>query len=144
MIDCTNRYMPVMCMEIGLMPTPLAQCIMCIRDGIAIAGAIYEGYNTYTIQTHIWIKEGFKPEKEWMVAIFDYPFNQLQVNKLIGQVSSKNEKACKLDEHFGFAVEAVVKDHSPDGDLLIYTMPRENCRILNSPKWAGILKVVGE
>jgi len=136
--------MAVMCQEIGLMPTPLAQCIMCLRDGIAIAGAIFEGYNTYTIQTHIWIKDGCITEKEWYAAIFDYPFNQLQVNKLIGQVSSKNEKACKLDEHFGFEVEAVIKDHSPDGDLLLYTLPRDKCRILNSPKWQRVLKVVGE
>jgi len=144
MIDCTTMFLPTVCRELGLSPTSLAQCIICLEDGKPIAGVVYEGYNTYTVSAHIWIKEGKKPTKEWFAAIFDYPFNKLEVNKIMGQVFSKNEKARKLDEHLGFKLEATIKDYCPDGDLLMYTMTRENCRVLNNPLWGGALTLLKE
>ena len=142
MIDCTTMFIPTVARELGLAPTALAQCICCLQDGKPVAGVIYEGYNTYTISAHIWIKEGKRPDKEWYAAIFDYPFNQLGVNKILGQVASKNTKAVKMDEHFGFTLEATIKDFSPDGDLLMYTMTKDKCRILNSPRWERALSLV--
>jgi RimJ/RimL family protein N-acetyltransferase len=85
---------------------------------------------------HIWIEYGRAPSRAWYAIIFDYPFNQLKVKKLIGKVAEDNEDAVKLDEHFGFVLEATVHDYSPSGALKIYTMVREQCRILNSPLWA--------
>jgi len=143
-LDCTTMFLSTLCRELNLAPSALAQCIVCLEDGVPIAGGVCEGFNTYTITAHIWIKEGKKPSKEWFAAIFDYPFNQLGVNKILGHVLSKNEKAIRLDEKFGYTLEAVIKDYSPDGDLLIYSMTRDKCRVLNSPAWASTIAKLQE
>lgn len=138
-IDCTPLYLPVLCRVLDYMPSPWVQCITCVEDGRAIAGALYDGYNTASVSAHIWIEDQCKPSKEWMAAIFDYPFNRLGVKKIIGQVNTKNIEAVKLDEHFGFVLEGRIADFFEDGDLLMYTMTREQCRILNSPLWEPVM-----
>jgi RimJ/RimL family protein N-acetyltransferase len=137
-IDTSHMFMAYVCKKAGVTPTTTLQCIVCVEDGRPIAGALYDLYNTVSIHCHIWV-EG-TPSRAWYAAIFDYPFNQLQLHKLIGHVYSSNMEARKLDEHFGFVVEATIKDFSPEGDLLIYTMTREQCKIINDPKWQRIIE----
>jgi gamma-glutamylcyclotransferase (GGCT)/AIG2-like uncharacterized protein YtfP len=141
-IDCTTLYLPFLCKALNYTPTVLAQCITCVDDGVPVAGVIYDCYNTVIIAAHIWIDTDRKPSRAWYAAIFDYPFNRLQVRKVVGQVASDNEDATKLDEHFGFVEEARVKDYSTDGDLIIYTMTKEQCRVLNSPSWTKVVDMV--
>lgn len=143
-IDCTTLYLPFLCKALGYHPTVLAQCITCIDDdGKPIAGVVYDGYNEVSISAHIWMDAERRPSREWFVAIFDYPFNRLCVQKLVGQVNSTNLEAIALDEHFGFTEEGRIKNYSHDGDLIIYTMVKAECIILNSPKWFKIVERVG-
>jgi len=141
-IDCTTLYLPFLCKALNYRPTECAQCITCIEDGRPVAGAIYDGYNELSISAHVWIDAERQPSKEWYAAIMDYPFNKLCVTKLVGQVASSNEEARRFDEHLGFVEEARVKDYSRDGDLIIYTMTREQCHILNAPIWQSVLRRV--
>lgn len=141
-IDCSPVFLPVLCAKLGYTPTMFAQCIVCLEGGIPIAGAIYDCYNGVGITAHLWIAEGKAPSREWFAAIFDYPFNRLQVKKISGQVASTNHAAARLDERMGFVKEASIKDYFPGGDLDIYTMTREQCRILNSARWAPVVRKV--
>lgn len=137
-ISSDPKYMQFLGRALDYTPSALAQCIMCIdlKTGYPVAGVIFDGYNEAIIHAHIWCDAERRPSREWMAAIFDYPFNRLQVHKIIGQVNSFNYEAIKLDEHFGFVLEATVTEYYDSGaDLLVYTMKREQCRILNSPLW---------
>lgn len=144
MIDCRTAYLPFLCKALDYSPGPFANCIVCVReDGRPVAGVIYDGYNGATIMAHIWVDAESTPSREWYAAIFDYPFNRLKVHKIVGQVRSTNEEAMKLDHHFGFELEAVIsKFYDTGADLLVYTMTREQCRILNSPAWAKTVDLV--
>jgi RimJ/RimL family protein N-acetyltransferase len=137
-------YLPFLAKALDYAPSPLAQCILCTNDdGSPVAGVVYDCYNEQTIHCHIWLDEGRMPMREWWAAIYDYPFNRLGVKKLIGQVKSGNEEAIKLDENMGFVLEAMVRDYYPTGEaLLVYTMERHECRILNSPSWAKVCEKV--
>ena len=143
-IDCSTLFLPSLCLLLGVTPTIYTQCISCVQDGKLIAGALYENFNRVSIGAHLYIAEGKLPSKEWYAAIFDYPFNQLGVRKIVGQVFSTNVEAQRLDEHLGFVLEAIIKDHSPNGDLFVYTMTRDQCRVLNSPRWANALRLVSK
>lgn len=134
-LDCTTLYLPYFAKLLDFAPSNMAQCIACVDDHGPIAGAIYDGYNGKSIAAHIAIVEGKVPSRLWYGAIFDYPFNRLGVHKILGQVASNNARARALDEHFGFVLEGVIKDYSNDGDLILYTMTKEQCRVLNSPRW---------
>lgn len=98
------------------------------KDGEIIAATGYEDFTGASVRTHIAVKG--RVTKEFIRYIFWYPFEQLKVKKLIGLVSSGNEKALKLDKNFGFVEEAVVKDVYQDGDLHVLTMTKEQCRFL--------------
>jgi len=141
-VDGTTLYLQFLAQKLDYVPSPHAQCITCIREDGPIAGVLYDTYNTVTIAAHIWIKKGAVPSRYWYAAIFDYPFNRLGISKLVGHVSGENEEAAELDKHFGFVEEARIKDYSPQGDLVLYTMTRDQCRILNSSAWAKSVDMV--
>lgn len=134
-VDCTTLYLPYLAKLVDYSPTNAAQCITCIDESGPIAGVIYDGYNGHSIGAHIAIVEGRAPSRAWYGAIFDYPFNRLGVHKLLGQVAATNSRARALDEHLGFVLEGTIKDYFPDGDLLLYTMTKEQCHVLTSPRW---------
>jgi RimJ/RimL family protein N-acetyltransferase len=103
-------------------------------SGELLAGVLFDNYNGASICMHV----AAVPGKRWMTrdylrASFAYPFLQLKVRKLLGLVSSANVVAQKFDEHLGFVLETALKDAHPNGDLLVYSMTREQCRWINIP-----------
>lgn len=140
-ITCCTTYLPFLCKALEFTATPLAQCIVCVDEaGYPVAGVIYDGYNGAIVHAHIWMDAEKRPLREWYAAIFDYPFNRMGVRKIIGQVNSNNIEAQNLDVNFGFTLEAELKDYYEDGaSLLVYTLTRENCKILNSPLWERVV-----
>lgn len=97
-------------------------------DGKIVAVAGYDGYNGASIRVHLAVDGKITPEFLWYG--FYYPFEELKVKKLIGLVASTNHKALRLDKHFGYVEEAVIKDAVPYGDLHILTMTKDQCRYL--------------
>lgn len=101
------------------------------QGGELIAGVLYDHYNGKSICMHVAAAEGARwLTKDFLWVCFDYPFNQAKVSKILGLVDSTNLPARKFDEHIGFELEATVKDASRYGDLLIYSMTRQQCRHL--------------
>lgn len=141
-VDGTTLYLQFLAQQLDYLPSVHAQCITCVTETGPIAGVLYDTYNGVTIAAHIWIKKGAVPSRYWYAAIFDYPFNRLNISKLVGHVAGSNAAAMELDRHFGFIEEARIKDYSPQGDLVLYTMTRDQCRILNSPAWAKSVESV--
>lgn len=144
-IDCTPMALQFMCQKLNFCPTVNAQTVVCCEAGTGkpLAGVIYDAYNGAIVMAHIWVDSEHNPSREWFAAIFDYPFNRLGVHKIVGQVNSANSDAIKLDTHFGFELECKVKGfYEGGGDLLVYTMTRDQCRILNSPAWAKVIERV--
>jgi len=105
--------------------------------GNVLGGVIYEGYTGGCIFMH---QAGF--HKRWLGGnmlwiVFDYPFNQLKVNKVAGTINSNNKELLDFNARLGFKEEARIRGAYPDGDLLVLTMPREECRWLKlKPKLA--------
>lgn len=97
-----------------------------------LAGVVFDSYNKASVQMHVAAAPGARwMTKAYLWTCFHYPFEQLRVNKILGLVGSKNLAAQRFDEHLGFVLETALKDAHPDGDLLIYSMTRDQCRFLN-------------
>lgn len=75
-----------------------------------------------------------KVTKEFLFAIFDYPFNQLGCKRVTGLVPSDNLRAQEVNEKLGWKRETVLKDYFLDGDGIVYVMRKEDCRWLNYTK----------
>jgi len=101
------------------------------RGGEIIAGVVYENYTGPNIFAHI---AGI-PGKRWMTrtflhAIFHYPFVRLGVERITAQVEASNSDARRLNEHFGFQNEAVLRGAMPSGDLILMVLWKKNCRFI--------------
>ena len=98
------------------------------KNGELVAGVIYENWNHKSIWCHIAIDGRLTPR--YLAAIFDYPFNICQVEKIIVPVGSDNEESIRLVEKMGFAEEGRIKDARPEGDLILFTLARDACRFI--------------
>lgn len=95
-----------------------------------LGGVIFTGFTGASIGLHV---AGFDPHwinRDILWLTFHYPFEQLGVKKITGTIHSGNRKTILFNRKLGFAEEARIKDVFPDGDLLIFSMRREDCRWL--------------
>ena len=113
----------------GVYHTETSRSIGLARGGVLVAGVIYENWNHRSIVCHIAAEGRMTPA--YIAAIFDYPFNVCQVDKIIVPVVSENSESIRLVEHMGFEEEGRIKDGHPEGDIVLYTLARDACRFLS-------------
>ena len=99
-----------------------------IKDGEICAGVWYEDYNKVSVMCHIALTRQMTPE--YLNIIFDYPFVQLGVNKIVVPVLSDNEASIKFVKNLGFVENARLLDVSPDGDMIFFVMSKDKCRFI--------------
>jgi len=105
-----------------------SECIGWEVDGELRGGVWYEDMNATSVMAHIAITG--RIGKQFIHAIFDYPFNQLGCSKVVCPVTENNEASLNLLHKFGFSEAARLKDIHPSGDMIFYVMERKNCRYL--------------
>ena len=99
-----------------------------IEESELVAGVWYEDYNGKSVTCHIVLKKPIN--RKFLAIIFDYPFIQLGVSKIIGPVKSDNVKAIEFDKKLGFKEEARILDAFPSADLIFFVMNKDKCRFL--------------
>jgi RimJ/RimL family protein N-acetyltransferase len=107
------------------------------RDNQLIAGVLYEDWNGANVVMHVAAEGKNWLNREFLRVCFDYPFNQLKCKRVTGIVPSSNGQALKFDKHLGFRVEARLKDAHPEGDLMVLSMNREQCKWIDHGKSLG-------
>lgn len=109
------------------------------EDGIPVAGIVFEDYTGQggSVSLHISIDNPNIPIRNLLVTAASYCFDQMGVNKVVGLIPSNNVDALRFDMRLGFKPEAVLKDIYPDGDLVILTMYKHECRFYRPVKSAA-------
>ncbi|MSQ98136.1 MAG: N-acetyltransferase [Xanthomonadales bacterium] len=105
-----------------------SQAIGLEKNADLVAGVIYENWNHRSIMCHIAIEERITPS--FLGAIFHYPYIVCEVDKIIAPVADDNEASKRLVEKMGFVEEARIKDAYVSGDMIFYTLTRDNCKYL--------------
>lgn len=98
------------------------------RNGTIVAGVMFESFNGKSMMAHMAVTGMLTAA--YLAEIFHYAYETANVHKVILPVGSSNQKSIRLVEHMGFEREAKIEDASPDGDILIYTLAKPNCRFL--------------
>lgn len=98
-------------------------------DGDLMAGVLYEDWNGVNIMCHI-AGVGKWASREFLNVIFDYPFNQLNVKRITVPVSAGNIKSINLVTKMGFTLECTLAQATPDGDLYLFRMWRDECKYI--------------
>src|SRR3990167_3607700 len=104
------------------------------RAGKLVAGVAYADFSGPNIVCHI-ASDGSKKwlTRHYLWVVFDYPFNQVGVDRITVSVGEGNSDSRRLVEHFGFKIEARLKGAHRTGDLLIYALWKKDCRFIKSP-----------
>ena len=88
----------------------------------------YEDFNKKSVTCHIYLEKGLN--RQYLSTIFDYPFVQLGVDKIVCPVVSSNDKSVEFVKKLGFEEQARLLDVFPTGDLLFFVMSKDKCRFL--------------
>ena len=100
-------------------------------SGTPLWAVVYDHYEPHgSIQLHIAIDNPKYVTRRAIQAVFEYPFYQLGVKKVLGIVNSTNEAALTFDMRLGFTVEAIISDAYDMGSMYILSMTQEQCRWL--------------
>ena len=96
-------------------------------NGVIVGAFMFEDFRGNSVQIHAvgigqWMTRGL------FGSVFRYCFDQLKVKKVIAMLDESNKDSVRLCEHAGFICEATVKDGGRNGDMLIYTITRQQCR----------------
>ena len=109
------------------------------EDGTPLWAAIYDHYEpSGSIQIHIAIDNPKTVTRQAIKQVFEYPFYQLGVKKVIGIVNSENTQALSFDLRLGFQIEHVIKDAYDRGDMYILSMTPEQCRWIRGKNYGWI------
>jgi hypothetical protein len=102
-------------------------------DLLLRAGVLFTDYNGSTnVSMHV-ASDG---SRRWMTrnflsAVFLYPFEQLKVLRITGIVQAANTRALRFDRKLGFKIEGRLRRGAPDGsDVIVLGMLRSECRFL--------------
>lgn len=98
------------------------------RNGEIVAGVLYENWNGKSLTAHMAVTGLLTPG--YIAAIFDYAYRVCGVAKVICPVDQTNKRSMKLLRNMGFVAEAKLKNAAPDGDILLYTLDRADCRFI--------------
>ena len=100
-----------------------------VKDGQLNAGVLYEDWNGANIMCHI-RGDGRWANRRFLSVIFDYPFNQIKARRITVGIKDSNLKSIELVRHMGFELECKLTQATPDGDLLLFRMFKEDCRYI--------------
>lgn len=96
-----------------------------IRGGFALCG-----YLGASMTVHVAGNDELWCTRDLLWMMFHYVFRQLGCRKLIAPTPSTNYHALDLNLRAGFRLEAVLRDATVDGHLMLLTMEARNCRWL--------------
>ena len=92
-----------------------------------LACALFESWNGASVILHFAKTPASRITRDLIWFCSYYPFVQLGIRKLLAPVESTNLRSRKFITHYGFSLEATLRDAAPNGDLLLYSMRKEDC-----------------
>ena len=101
------------------------------EGGELLGGVIYQNFTGESIGIHV-----ASLSKKWLTRdliwiSFHYPFVQLGVKRIFGQVPETNTVALEFDLAIGFKVLTKIDGVFSDGGMILIVMERGDCRWLN-------------
>ena len=131
MLDRSEVIGPWVCDRLGGKFDPVNDAAIGLeRNGSLVAGVVYDNFLGRSICMHVAAEGRHWLTRDFLRAAFFYAFETAGVHKVIGAVDSSNLQARRFDEHLGFVLEAVLTGAAKNGDLLLYSMTRQQCRFL--------------
>ena len=100
------------------------------KDGEIVCIFGYDNFNGKSCQQHIVYKQGEYVPRNYVWFVYYYPFMQMGVDMLIGMLPSNNDRIIDLAKHAGFVEKYRIVGAHPEGDIILSTLNKQDCRFL--------------
>ena len=101
------------------------------KHGRRLGGVVFQNYTGESIAMH---SAGWDPHwinRDMLFVCFDYPFNQLGVKRIFGQVAESNDHAYTFNVKMGFKYIARIEGvYRHNVACIVMCMERDDCRML--------------
>lgn len=114
------------------MSTSTCSAIGLEEDGQLVAAVAFDQWYPPSVSGHI-ASDGSRRwlNREFLHAMFDYPFRQLGCTRITAPIADGNADAVRFVTKLGFHPEGRLRKAMPDGsDRLIYGLLKEDCKWL--------------
>lgn len=101
------------------------------EDGLLLGGVIYQNFTHESIAMHVASFRNNWVTRDLIWVCFHYPFVQLGVKRIFGQVPETNIQALNFDLRFGFKILTKIDGVFPDGGVIVLVLERDECRWLD-------------
>lgn len=101
--------------------------------GTLCAGLVFSDCNGASINVNIALDGGIFPRILLEAGLF-YVFSQLQLKRLTFVIKEANIRSQNLVRRLGAVPEATLRDAHPSGNMLIYALFPEDCKIWSRVK----------
>lgn len=106
-----------------------------VRYGVMVAGVVVDGYvKGARCSVHCAGSGKHWLNRELLQVVFRYIFVQLGCKVIVNPVSSANAASLRFTKHIGFTEVCRIEGGCPDGDLVVFKMPKADCRWLECLK----------
>lgn len=109
-------------------------CIAIERNGKLVGGCLFTQWTGKGGSCTIHVgsdMSGYWATKDFVQAVFFHVFVWLGCEKLFGQVpSSAPQSVVDFNLNLGFQPEFIIPDVYPDGDMILMSMYKRDCRFL--------------
>lgn len=106
-------------------------CIARCDGPVLLGGVVYQNFTGESIAMHVASLVPTWLNRDLLWVSFDYPFNQLGVKRVFGQVPETNITALEFDLRIGFKVLTKIDGVFRDGGVFVIVLEREDCRWLD-------------
>jgi RimJ/RimL family protein N-acetyltransferase len=110
-----------------------------VRDGLLLGGVVYYHMTGESVAVHVAGSVEHWLNRDLLWVVFDFPFSQLGVKRLFGEISEDNQAALKFNENLGFHTVARIEGVFPNNvACIVRRLDREDCRFLTiKPRTIG-------
>jgi len=98
------------------------------ETGNPLGAVVYHEYRDHDIQMSCAADSSRWLTRNILATIFEYPFSQLQCNRVTALTPLRNKHTRQFLEKTGFKQEGIMRRGFNDDDCVIYGMLREECK----------------
>ena len=108
-------------------------------DEVLMGGSVFQNFTHESIAIHVAAWEGHWINRELLHQTFAYPFIQLGVQRIFGQVPADKPDVLAFDLNLGFReIARIPKVFEGGVDDIIVCMERADCRFLRPPRCCSL------
>jgi RimJ/RimL family protein N-acetyltransferase len=112
-----------------------------IVDGELVAAVTYNHFRArptgefLTVEMGIYTTHPKWATRDFLRAIFEYPFIQIGMPRVETSCEAKNTKVVEFNKKMGFVFEGIRREYWPmGGDAMLFSMLKDECKWLTKPK----------